>query len=209
MCSTALKVIAFLGILFALPLPVAVAADLEGFQSLCKSIGFKPGTVDFGECVLELDRRAKAIPKSEPMKEVAKGDGSPDDLTCGRYGFKVGSDKYADCRLKLDMARRDFEREQREYLAKQRQYEQRVAEIEAEAERQRQLNNQRYWACVGDCGSRGGTTLMCMSQCQAQIVGGVYRPPPEPPRPSTRVRQYVIGGETITCVETRTVVSCD
>jgi hypothetical protein len=207
----ALKIIVFIGIIFALPLPVAVAADLESFQSLCKSIGFKPGTVDFGECVLELDRRAKAIPKSEPAKEVVKGDGTPDDLTCGRYGFKVGSDKYADCRLKLDMARRDFEREQREYLAKQRKYEQQLAAIQAEAERKRQSDNQRYWACVGDCGSYSGSTMVgCMSQCKAQITGSAYRPRPEPPGAPAPFRQrYVINGQTITCREFGTVITCE
>ena len=211
MRSAALKIVVFLGILFAVPLPMVVAADLESLQSLCNSIGFKPGTVDFGECVLELDRRGKAIPKSEPTKEVAKGDGSPDDFACGRYGFTVGSDKYADCRLKLDMARRDFEREQREYLEKERQYSRQLAAIQAEAERKRKADEQRYWACVGDCGSYPGSTMVgCMSQCKAQVSGGGYQPRPEAPvAPAPRRQRYVINGEYITCREFGTVITCE
>jgi len=106
MRSSAYEVIA--AAFFLVPLTV-LARDLETYERTCADIGFKRGTPAYGDCVLELDRRASfgatpmakstpapqtvarskpATSQSAPTPElvytspVARGDGSPDDLTC-------------------------------------------------------------------------------------------------------------------------------
>lgn len=220
MRSTAIKVIVYLGLLFAMPVPEVVAADLESFQSLCKSIGFKSGTVDFGECVLELDRRTKAARQSEQTKEVVggrdnpagsrvTGDGTPDSATCIEYGFTPKTDGYGNCRLQLNRARLDYETELKRYQEKLAQYQAQEAEAQRlEQERQRKLRAQ-YSFCIADCSSQPGATLLgCMSYCGSQISGVGATSRPSPPEEPSRVRNYFINGRMVTCVTAGSLVSC-
>jgi|GEM_PF-2476323 len=141
---------------FLLLVPLSVSArDLDSYQKTCADIGFKKGTTAYGECVLELDRRASSTVPDQPKPQIGaattarvspanvppvrqaeaapapppaiRGDGSPDDGACQSYGFSVGSSGYSDCRLKLSTARMENERAQREYELRKRQYDEQVA----------------------------------------------------------------------------------
>ena len=187
----------------------ARAADpLYDAKAQCRKLGFKSGTEKFGDCVLELSRRGDlTVSRAEPSSLT--GDGSADDQTCARYGYRVGTSGYSDCRLQLDMARRDYERELRQYEAARADYDRRVAEGEAEAQRARAQRQSQYGFCVAACSSRpGSTTLGCMAQCGAQSAGVSYDPGPPPTPPSWRTT-YVINGRTINCNSMGSVVTCN
>jgi hypothetical protein len=180
---------------------LAAAREADPFydaKAQCRKLGFKSGTEKFGDCVLELSRRGDlTVSRAEPSSLT--GDGSADDQTCARYGYQVGTSGYSDCRLQLDMARRDYERELRQYEAVRADYDRRVAEGEAEAQRARAQRQSQYGFCVAACSSRpGSTTLGCMAQCGAQSAGVSYDPGPAPTRPSGRTT-YVINGQVINC----------
>jgi hypothetical protein len=179
------------------------ASNPDGYQTICSEIGFKKGTPDFGECVLELDRRATK-PAIVPPKAVQKGDGTPDDKTCSAYGFQLGSEKYADCRLKLDMARKEYEKEVRAYQDRQREYERRVAALQAQQQREQQLDEEKYWACVAGTSAR--SLLEAMAKCKGQMSGAVYQPPTPPVSPVPS--RVVIDGQTIRCREWGDAIRC-
>jgi hypothetical protein len=128
----------------------ALAVGLADHEAMCADLGFKKRTPAYGECVLELDRRAsnekgKAVQQVR-QQEQQRGDGTPEHQTCNRFGFVVGTSPYADCRLKIDIAKQDQERkqadyeaEQRRYEAEQRRYDERVAAYEREKEKRSSL----------------------------------------------------------------------
>jgi hypothetical protein len=180
---------------------LAAAREADPFydaKAQCRKLGFKSGTEKFGDCVLELSRRGDlTVSRAEPSSLT--GDGSADDQTCARYGYRVGTSGYSDCRLQLDMARRDYERELRQYEAVRADYDRRVAEGEAEAQRARAQRQSQYGFCVAACSSRpGSTTLGCMAQCGAQSAGVSYDAGPAPTPPSGRTT-YAINGQVINC----------
>jgi hypothetical protein len=187
----------------------ARAADpLYDAKQQCRRLGFKPNTEKFGTCVLELSRRGD-LPVSRAESSSPTGDGSADDQTCAQYGYRVGTSGYSDCRLQLDMARRDYERELRQYEAARADYERRVAEAEAEAQRARAQRQSQYGFCVAACSSQpGSTTLGCMSRCGYQSAGVNYDPGPAPRRPSGQTT-YVINGRIINCNSMGSVVMCN
>jgi len=207
----------------------SIARDLDLFEKTCADIGFQKGTPAYGECVLELDRRANSAskPKSKPTvvtrsaarsddvtadsaqrlqagKEtpVVRGDGSPDDLTCSGYGYRAGTDAYADCRMKLQAARLENERRERDFAVRKMQYEQQVAAIQEEERRQAQ-------ARMGECYMRSGAA---QQQPEASLLGmlvnvsacesGASGPvvvAPPPPQQPTWVH-CSFWGNTMTCI---------
>ena len=156
MRTTTYQVVA---ILLVLSTCEVFARDLEAYQKTCADIGFKKGTPAYGDCVLELDRRASSTVPDQPKPQVRvttptrlspayvpparqveaappppppiRGDGTPDDGACQSYGFSVGSSGYSDCRMKLSTARMENERAQREYELRKRQYDEQVAANQA------------------------------------------------------------------------------
>ena len=133
----------------------AFAVGLAEHEAMCADLGFKKRTPAYGECVLELDRRAstekgKAVQQVR-QQEQQRGDGTSEHQTCNRFGFVVGTPPYADCRLKIDIAKQDQERkqadyeaEQRRYEAEQRRYDERVAAYEREKEKRASLALMRF-----------------------------------------------------------------
>jgi len=126
------------------------ADELEQYGNICKEIGFKPKTPDYGDCVLELRSRDlkktklkvqkvnKVVPEhdlpefitdnQEPLiKSAETGDGSNNDKICQQYGFKVGEENYKRCRLDLDIAQRQAEADLAQYEQQKRHYEEQKA----------------------------------------------------------------------------------
>ena len=73
----------------------AFAAGLAEHEAMCADLGFKKRTPAYGECVLELDRRAstekgKAVQQVR-QQEQQRGDGTSEHQTCNRFGFVVGT----------------------------------------------------------------------------------------------------------------------
>lgn len=150
----------------------ASAAGLAEHEATCAELGFKKRTHAYGECVLELDRRAsndKQQSAAQQIKQAAQaqqqqvqqqGDGTPDHQTCFRFGFVVSTSPYSDCRLKIDIAKREqaqrqaaYDAEQSRYQEEQRRYDQQVAAYEREKERQKGLALMRFGAALA-----GGTS---------------------------------------------------
>lgn len=132
----------------------ALSTELADYEVTCSELGFKKRTVPFGECVLELDGRAKsakakAVEQSKPQQATARpaqGDGTPDHQTCSQFGFSVGTPQYSDCRLKISIAKQEqaqrqlaYEAEERRYQEEQRRYEAKVAEYERQRQIQKSL----------------------------------------------------------------------
>ena len=130
------------------------ALDLSTYENQCAEIGFKRKTPAFGECVLELDGRAKSakvntVEKSKQQQATvrsADGDGAPDHQTCSQFGFSVGTTQYSDCRLKISIAKQEqaqrqlaYEAELRRYQEEQSRYEAKLADYERQKEIQKSL----------------------------------------------------------------------
>jgi hypothetical protein len=202
-----------------------MARDLEFFETTCTDIGFQKGTPAYGECVLELDRRANSAPTPKAKPAVAKrptarseavitnssrqpeagegttaarGDGSPDDFTCGGYGFRPGTDAYADCRMKLDTARAENYRRQREFEDQQRQYQAQVAEIEQEQKRKAQQRKARcHFASAASGSATFLESMVNLAACEGGATGPVAVTPPRPPPPAPV--QCFVNGNVVTC----------
>lgn len=136
-------------------------AGLADYEATCLDLGFKKRTPAYGECVLELDRRATADQKQaekqreevqrqaqeQQQREAAlqrqqqeqqraaeinqRGDGTADHQTCYRFGFVPGTSTYSDCRLKISIAKREAEQRQAAYEAEQRRYQAEQKQYEA------------------------------------------------------------------------------
>lgn len=148
------SIITVIGSCLAALVFTASAVGLEGYEATCSQIGFKKRTPAYGECVLELDRRAslakgKAAEQTSQQQATvrpAQGDGTPDHQTCSQFGFTVGTPQYSDCRLKISIAKQEqaqrqfaYEAEQNRYQEEQRRYDAKVAEFEKQKEIQKNL----------------------------------------------------------------------
>ena len=185
--------------LLLLLVPLAgLTRDLSIFEKTCVDIGFKRATPAFGDCVLELDRRASATSAAKadpapgvradskarlapspgaqevaPVNEtpVVRGDGSPDDATCSGYGFRPGTDGYAGCRMKLQTAQTENDRRQREFAAQQRLYEQQVAAAQAAEKRQAQQRKAQCNFRSAQAASQPGmSNLQALGKCEFHVL---------------------------------------
>lgn len=184
----------------------ALAIDTSAEERTCAEIGFKPKTEKFANCVLELYERRERNQRSSakgssvqvsPTSTVA-GDGSEDDRTCHKYGLQPGSSGYAECRMKIDMARQEAIRDHQRYERELAAYNQRVAELKREQERQRNLRQLEL-----------GLRMM-----GGQSVGDAARSvgtgaPITPPRPAIQNQTIILpGARPIHCSTVGTVTTC-
>ena len=131
------------------------------------------------------------------QKVALEGDGSSDDLTCKKFGFKPQTSGYSECRLKLEIASRQAIQQQAQYEIEKRQYDEQVAALKKEKERQRSLKQLELGLRM-----MGGQTI----QDAAMATAGM-QPLPKPPGP---VNQTIImpGGKMVNCTTTGTVTNC-
>lgn len=177
-----------------------LAVDLSAYKKTCTELGFKTGTPAHGNCVLELDRRARtpSSVSARPSAVSGNGDGTPDDRSCQSYGFTAGTEGYADCRQKLASARLVNEQRQREFEWQVKQYQEQVAALESEAERQRQLKKARcHFASSSQAGVSSAAAWMNFFSCEAGADAPAIQAPPPPQRPSIVHCQR--NGNFVTC----------
>lgn len=131
------------------------------------------------------------------QRAAIEGDGSSDDLTCKRFGFKPQTSGYSECRLKLEIASRQATQQQAQYETEKRQYDEQVAAIKKEKERQRNLKQLELGLRM-----MGGQNI----QDAAMATSGM-QPLPKPPGP---INQTIImpGGRMVNCTTTGTVTNC-
>ena len=101
-------------------------ADLQPYQLQCESIGFKPKTEKYGECVLELYSRTST-------GNISNGSLDQEGSQCLQMGFKQGTREFSSCQLQLKqmaIQQQQFSAQQQIYdtqmqaLQKQRDYDQ-------------------------------------------------------------------------------------
>jgi hypothetical protein len=114
-----MRLTAFQITLFCLLVPLsALSLDLGKYEEQCSSIGFKPKTTAFGDCVLEL--RSRDLGKAKSIGSINdSGDGTPEHATCQRYGFVSGTTEYAQCRMQIDLAKTQAMEQRRQYEEQQ------------------------------------------------------------------------------------------
>lgn len=135
-------------------------ADLAEYEKTCLDLGFKKRTLAYGECVLELDKRATADQKQAERQRAEqqrlaqqraadinrRGDGTADHQTCYGFGFVPGTTPYSDCRLRITIAQREVEQRQAAIDAEQKRYETKLA---AEREQKEQEETRRRIGAAG------------------------------------------------------------
>jgi hypothetical protein len=167
----------------------AQALDLSSHEKTCQEIGFKKKTQAFGECVLELAERtdqATSTPKNS------------DDDTCRKYGFKPNTPLYGECRMKLDFAKAESLKQQQQYERDQAAYEQQMAAIQKERERQRAMKQL-------ELGLR-----MMGGQSPIDAVNSVGTNAPIAPRAPTPINQTITmpNGRMVNCTTMGTMTNC-
>jgi len=138
------------------------------------------------------------IEEARLAKKIAiEGDGSSDDMTCKKFGFKPQASGYSECRLKLEIASRQAAQQQAQYETEKRQYDEQVASIQKERDRQRSLKQLEL-----------GLRMMSGQPIQDAVRETAGMPPlPKPPGPAN---QTIImpGGRIVNCHTTGTVTNC-
>jgi len=209
---------------------VVFAANLSEYEKTCQELGFKKRTPAYGECVLELDRRAKGSQaqgervRAEQQQrqdaqqqqraqeeDLARGDGSADHQTCYQYGFRLGTPHYAECRQKIDLARQDLAARQRAYDEDMRRYEEQKVAYEKEVERQKNLREANAWFNASKFFfALGSGTSPHFSENVANAGRAMSGLPPVPPtRP--QMQNYSItlpGNRTMNCSAVNNLIRC-
>ena len=183
------------------------AVELDDYKSSCKLIGYEPGTIDFGECVLTLRKKNKDFgltgnyeqtldeveillneaPYESPSAnsysntyENQQGDGSEESIICQRYGFKVEQQAYKQCLVDLNIAKQQADAQKAIHEAQMQQYYQQKRIYEAQVvEMKRKKNSEDFKNVLNfGLGLAGGKTL---GQAAPALIG---RPMlPNTPRP--------------------------
>jgi len=139
-------------------------------------------------------RTADAERKREAARVMREGDGSADDFVCKKYGFRPNTQAYANCRLQIDVAKREMQQQQAQYMAQQQQF-----EAAQEAARKRRQSDFLLGMGLRMMGGQSPTGAYV-----DQSVGApMYQPPP----PSTRTYSFP-NGRMMTCTTNGSVTNC-
>ncbi len=176
------------------PICNTYALDISVYEKSCADIGFKTGTPTFGECVLELDRRASAQTRNNVKN-------SDEGLQCEKFGFSSGTQAFADCRLKLEINKQEAAQRQAVFAAEQKRYQEQVAAAKKEKERQQGLALMRFGAALA------GSTSPTFAGGIADANRAMGWAPPEPPK----LQSFMIQGPrgTTTCMVIGNMYNCN
>ena len=139
-------------------------------------------------------RTADAERKREAARVMREGDGSADDFVCKKYGFRPNTQAYANCRLQIDVAKREMQQQQAQYMAQQQQF-------EAAQETARERRQNEFLLGMG-LRMMGG-----QSPAGAYVDQSVGAPMYQPPPPSTRTYSFP-NGRMMTCTTNGSVTNC-
>lgn len=181
MCVEANEVITFrltFFVLIALSQSVGAQADLTPYQEKCESIGFKPKSEKFADCVMELFSR-------RPSGSLPPGAGSgPEESLCLQAGFKQSTRDFLACQVQL----RQLAIQQQQFVVQQRAYDQQLEAI------RKQQNYDQAEALFGIANQALGIVSGGHSHS-----GHVPATRPLPPSPLAPLRIVSPSGNTITC----------
>ena len=194
----------------------AAARDTSREEATCKDIGFKPKTMAFADCVMELIARTQGeIQATSPTTHrqtqhtpptVTPVSLSPNEQTCTSYGFKRGSTPFSQCLMQLDDAQRQAQLQQQQYELQVQQYQQQVAAYNAQQEEIRRERNRRQGEALmrmsqGMLNSRSPTLLGGIADGFAAVNGTPPMQQPIPPSPPA-IQNYTIrtpNGDQVYC----------
>jgi len=142
--------------------------------------------------------RNETIVKKEEERIAREGDLSPDDLLCKKYGLKPQTNGYAECRMRLDFAKAESIKQQQQYEREQAAYQEQMAGIQKERERQRAMKQLELGLRI-----IGG-------QSPVDAVNSVGTGAPIAPRAPTPTNQTITlpNGRMINCSTFGTMTNC-
>lgn len=184
--------------------------DLSFEEGVCRDIGFRPKTIAFGDCVLDLlgrkdpEQSSQVGVQPDALSAEQKDRGvpslvsraerpndfqlSPNVQSCIGYGFKKDTADFSQCLIQLDDAQRQAELQQRQYNLQLAQYQQEVAAYNAQQEEIRREKNRRQGEMLmrlsqGVLNSRSPSLLGNLADGFAAVNGTpIQQPvPPNPP----------------------------
>jgi hypothetical protein len=160
--------------------------DLTALEVECQRIGFAPKTEKFGECVLELHKRAAPRRTDSSVQAASLSGGIADKFVteCTKMGFKEGTPDSSNCALSLKRHDAEMALYQQQLQIHQRQVDQaEKANRLAAAQRFFEMANQGFAMAAGD------------SSVSAWSRGRNATPPP-PPAP---IQFMSPSGDRYTC----------
>ncbi len=136
--------------------------------------------------------------KAELERIAREGDGSNEDKLCQRYGLKPQTNGYAECRMRLDFAKAESIKQQQQYEREQAAYQEQMAAIQKERERQRAMKQL-------ELGLR-----MMGGQSPVDAVNSVGTGAPIAPRAPTPTNQTITlpNGRMVNCTTMGTMTNC-
>lgn len=196
---------------------LADVKDTANEEQTCKEIGFRPKTIAFGDCVLELLSRREgssgnaSSPVSRPpthsiapqktqyvaanTDQAIDANLTPNGRTCSNYGFKPKSVEFGQCLLQLDEAQRQAQLQQQQYNLQLAQYQQQLAAYNAQQDAIKRERNRRQGELLmrmgaGMVNSKSPTLMGGIADGIAAANGApISQPiPPSPPA----VQNYTI-----------------
>jgi hypothetical protein len=169
--------------------------DLTALEAECQRIGFAPKTEKFGECVLELHKRA-APRRADPTAQTAPLSGGMTHKyvpECTKMGFKEGTPDSSNCALSLNRHEAEMALYQQQLQVYQRQVDQtEKANRLAATQRLLEIANQGFAMAAGDSSVSVG-------------VSGGRRISPSPPAP---IQFMSPGGNRYTCAYSGVQLVC-
>lgn len=183
--------------------------SLDSYKDSCEQIGFKKGTSDFGNCVLELRKKSQVNnTKVTPKKSMAAptpSNNSEEAYTCRKYGFSIGSEDYNACIMNLDLAKqqalqqqkiyeeqvRQYKEQERQYNEQKRLYEEQLAKAKSDKEAKDMFNLLMY-----------GLNRVVGDKTHDEAAPALYGLPAYPKQPRAPIMPMPlepIGGRTMDC----------
>ena len=190
----------------------AQVRDTASQEVTCKEIGFRPKTIAYADCVMELLSRndsgaqtvtsgtiqartsgpRRGVPSAPRPQPVAL---TPHEQTCASYGFKRTTNAFSSCLMELDRAKVQAELAQQQYQFQYQQYQQQVAAYNAQQEAIKRERNRRQGEALmrmsqGMLNSRSPTLLGGLADGFAAVNGAPLPQPVAPLPPS--VQNYTV-----------------